>query len=122
MSKYYEWESFKNLYLEDSFVLRIENSEKQIVFTVELVLSEEHPKYSPPNQGDQYCYKKATIIFGGLKSTEWIERNSQSFIDADNSKDFGNIDVFEQTPEGYHLSGDWGEVKIDSNPPALEWV
>ncbi len=122
MSKYYEWDKFKNIYLEDSFVLRIEESEEEISFTVEVVLTEEHPMYSSPHQDEQYCYKRARIVFKGLKYVKWLERNSQPFTDADDSEDYGNIDSFELSSEGYHLLGDWGEVIISSVPPTLEWL
>jgi len=122
MSKYYEWDQFKNIYLEDSFVLRIEESEEEISFTVEVVLTEEHSMYSSPRQDEQYCYKRARIVFKGLKDVKWLERNSQPFTDADDSEDYGNIDSFELSSGGYYLLGDWGEVIISSAPPTLEWL
>jgi len=122
MSKYYEWDKFKYIYLEDSFVLEVKESEKEISFTIDAVLTEKHPMYSSPRQGEQYCYKKAKIVFKNLKNNKWLERNSISFTDADGHKDYGNIDSFELSSEGYHLLGDWGEVIICSEPPNLEWL
>lgn len=122
MSKYYEWDNFKDIYLEDSFVLGIEESENQVSFTVEMVLTEEHPMYSPPHNGEQYCYKKGKIIFQELKAVKWLNRNMQPFTDANNSEDYGNIDSFQSSSEGYHLSGDWGEVIINSSPPKVVWL
>ncbi|MEN3156870.1 hypothetical protein ABC502_00640 [Alkalimonas sp. NCh-2] len=120
MSKYYEWGVFKNIYLEDSFVLRIDESEEEISFTVDAVLTEKHPKHAPPSQYEQYCYKKARIVFKGLKSVRWLEKNSMLFTDADGSEDYGNIDSFELSSEGYRLLGDWGEAIICSDPPDFE--
>jgi len=122
MSQYYEWENFKDIYLEDSFVLGIDESEKQISFTVEMVLTEKHPLYKPPCEGEQYCYEKGKIVFQDLKSVEWLNRNMQPFTDADNSEDFGNIDFFASSSAGYHLSGDWGEVMINSAHPKVVWL
>ena len=56
MSKYYDWDSFKNIYLEDSFVLGIEESDNQMSFIVEMVLTENHPMYSSRHKDEQYCY------------------------------------------------------------------
>ncbi len=122
MRKYYEWDQFKDIYLEDSFVLGIEEFEKEISFTLEAVLTEKHPMYSPPNQDEQYCYKRARLVFKDLKSVKWLERNSEPFTDADGSEDYGNIDCLELSLEGYHLLGDWGEVIICSETPSLEWL
>jgi len=122
MSKYYEWGNFKYVYLEDSFVLGIEESENQVAFTVEMVLTEDHMMYSLPHIGEQYCYKKGKIIFQELKAVKWLNRNMRPFTDADDSEDYGNIDSFQLSSEGYHLSGDWGEVIINSPPPKVEWL
>ncbi len=121
MSKYYEWDNFKNIYLEDSFVLGIEESKSHVSFMVEMVLTEEHPMYSKPHKGEQYCYKKGGIIFRKVKTARWLNRNMRPFTDADGSEDYGNIDFFKLSSEGYHLSGDWGEVVLNSIPPEVAW-
>lgn len=122
MSKYYEWDDFKNIYLEDSFVLGIEEPENQITFKVEMVLTEDHPLYTSPREDEQYCYKKGKIIFNDVQAINWINRSFQPFTDADGSEDYGNIDLFELSSNGYHLSGDWGEVVINSLAPKIKWL
>lgn len=122
MSKYSEWDGFEEVYLEDSFVLEIKESEKQLSFLVELVLTEKHPLYSVPKENEQYCYKNAKIIFKSVRNVKWVEKHFKQFIDAEGEKDYGNIDSFELTSEGYHLLGDWGEVIINSDPPVLIYV
>ncbi|WP_294043196.1 hypothetical protein [Thiolapillus sp.] len=122
MSKYYDWDSFKNIYLEDSFVLGIEESDNQMSFIVEMVLTENHPMYSSRHKDEQYCYKKGKIIFQDVKSVKWLNKNTRPFTDADDSEDYGNIDFFQLSSDGYHLSGDWGEVIIKSSPPELVWL
>jgi len=121
MSNYYEWSDFKDIYLEDSYVLGIEESDTEFIFIVEMVLKENHPRYTSPNPGEQYCYKKGKIVFQELESIEWISRNTQLFTDANDSEDYGNIDLFNLSIEGYHLVGDWGEVKVHSAPVIVLW-
>lgn len=122
MSEYFKWDGFESIYLEDSFVLKIEESKEEISFKVEVVLTEGHPKYVTPKPNERYCYEIAKIIFKGLKSVEWLDKNNEPFIDANNSEDFGNIDTFELLSGKYHLLGDWGEVLICSEAPILEWL
>lgn len=122
MSKYCEWDNFKHLYLEDSYVLEINETEDQISFTLEIVLTEKHPFYKPPNVGEQYCYRNGKIIFQNLISVKWLNKNMQSFFDANESRDYGNIDLFVLIPDGYHLMGDWGDVLINSSPPKVVWL
>lgn len=122
MSRYYEWENFKNIYLEDGFVIGIFESESQVAFTIEMVLTEGHSMYFPPKEDEQYCYKKGKIIFQDVESVKWIYRNMQPFTDADDSEDYGNIDSFQLSSDGYRLSGDWGEVIINSSEPKVVWL
>ena len=121
MSNYYDWDKFKNIYLEDSYVLGIDETSNKLIFDVEIVLHEEHPLYTTPKPDEQYCYKKGKIIFDELNSVDWINKNNKAYTDAEGDEDLGNIDVFEQTKNGYHLEGDWGEVDVESKPPILEW-
>ena len=54
---------FGHIYLEDSYVLDIIKSKNKICFSMEFVLTEEHPYYSTPKPDEQYCYLKGKIIF-----------------------------------------------------------
>ena len=122
MSNYYQWDGFKDIYLEDSFVLNFSESGRQVSFTMEIVLTEKHPMYFPPQKDEQYCYKRGKIVFQGLKTVKWLTKNIRPFTDADNNEDYGNIDSFRLTSEGYHLSGDWGEVIINSLSLGIVWL
>lgn len=121
MNKYYDWDSFKDVYLEDSFVLDIDEIGNKICFTVDIVLSENHPLYLPPKKNEEYCYKKGKIIFQNVISSTWLKRNKHAITDANNEIDYGNIDIFERIEEGYYLTGDWGQVIIDSWAPEIVW-
>lgn len=122
MSKYYEWDIFKGIYLEDSFVLAVDESNGQLTFCMDLVLTENHPEYSSPKEDEQYCFKRGQIVFPNLNSVKWISKNLHPFRDADGNYDYGNIDFFELRPGGYHLLGDWGEVIINSSEPKVVWA
>ena len=120
MNQYYEWDSFQNVYLEDSFVLSIEETKRQLSIIVEVVLTEKHALYEPPDNGKQYCYKQAKLVFQNLKSIKWIDPSMRPIVAADGSVDYGNIDSLELVSDGYHMVGDWGEVLVNSSPPKLE--
>ncbi len=113
---YYDIEGFEFIYLEDSYVINIleKPSKKSIVFSMEAVLTEEHPLYTPAKKGEQYCYTNVDIVFTEINSIQWVEKNNKPSIDMDGTIDFGNIDVFIVLTDGYHLAGDWGDVLIKS--------
>ncbi|KJY74129.1 hypothetical protein TW78_08835 [Vibrio coralliilyticus] len=122
MSSYYDWEDFADIYLEDSFVLRICESYNEISFIVEAVLTENHPLYRSPESGEQYCYKKGKIVFQGLKCVKWISKNETPFKDVSGEEDYGNIDTFQLLNDQYRLSGDWGELEVRSSSVKWIWI
>lgn len=122
MTNYYDLDIFKYIYLEDSFVLNIKETNKELSFTVVIVLLEEHHLYTLPKTNEQYCYKNGKIIFENLKSIKWLHKYDRPSIDADGTIDYGNIDTFIISQNGYYLSGDWGEVQIRSDPVRLLWL
>ncbi len=109
---YYELAGFQNVYLEDSFVFEIHESVSKFVLHMEVVLNEQHPFYTSPKSSEQYCYKKAAIIFTDVETVEWEEKNFKRYPDANGEYDYGNIDTFYLVDGYYYLAGDWGRVKI----------
>lgn len=110
---YYEIPELSNFYLEDSYVLAIDERASSLTFTLEAVLSENHPKYERPKSGEQYCYLKISLCFLNADSIEWVDRRFIAFSDSSGETDYGNIDSFSCSDDCYALSGDWGKVIIN---------
>ena len=112
---------FSEVYLEDSYVLGYLEDYNQLEFLIEFVLTEKSPFYSSPESGNQYCYKKGRLIFPGIKAIEWKRQTFKKTTDLNGEIDYGNIDSFVKEEKKYHLSGDWGEVFIESEAPQLNF-
>jgi len=112
MTPYFELPGFEHLYLEDSYVLGLEEPADELVFLMEFVLTETNPVYQPPRPDEQYCYRKGRIRFDGIKAVEWLRRDFKPGTDADGCVDYGNIDVFLSYDNVFELEGNWGEVRI----------
>jgi hypothetical protein len=109
-----------DVYLEDSFVLEVRESSDSVALRLDLVLTQDHPRYRDPLPGEQYCYVPATLTFATASKIDWIDRSSAQFRDANGEVDMGNIDFFQVEEGAFHLGGDWGEVRIFSAaPPTL---
>ena len=119
---YGDFEGFEDVYLEDSYVLNISESSGMVEFEIEVVLREGHSQYSPPKSGEQYCYRRASIVFPSLKKADWQDRSFVPSVDKDGEVDYGNIDSFYLENDVYHLVGDWGKVLISSRPPTLRFT
>lgn len=109
------------VYLEDSYVLTIDEAPRRFSFTLDAVLTPEHPRYHPPVPGEQYCYARADLTFDDVAEVVWLSRSAVGFTDATGEHDVGNIDSL--TVEGqnrYLVEGDWGRVRIRCpRPPRL---
>lgn len=121
-SNYFDIKDFENVYLEDSWVLKIKTDSDTAEFLLDVVLTENHPLYTQPKQNEQYCFKRAAINFSEVTAVIWIEVNMIAFTGAAGEIDFGNIDSFIYDGEYYNLSGDWGELKIQSGKPTIKFI
>lgn len=119
---YYQIPSLEHVYLEDSYVLSINDS---TTLQLEVVLCESHPFYTPPKEGEQYCYKECTLKFINTSSSGLLLTHVSPCVDPlDGSLDYGNIDIFHFNDElnEYFLRGEWGAIRIISDtPPVLEY-
>lgn len=119
---YHDIECLRDLYLEDSYVLNIIQSEAEVIFVMEFVLTEKHLLYTKPIRAEQYCYKNGRIRFIKPKLVKWIERSKKLFVDKAGNKDLGNIDAFTWNGEQYLISGDWGVLRISSEELIVEYA
>lgn len=118
---YSKFSGFEYVFLEDSFVLKIKTNSLSADFNMEFVLTKNHQFYEKPKPNEMYCYKKGVINFPKVEEVVWTEVSMNPSIDIDSEVDFGNIDSFYFENDFYHLSGDWGEVKIKSQSPSIKF-
>lgn len=117
---YSQFRGFEYVYLEDSYVLDIQINPSSVEFSLLVVFTEQHPLYSPPLPGEQYCYRSGLLRFPNVERVEWLEKSMMPSTDATGAVDYGNIDEFYLADGHYYLSGDWGRLEIKSSPPSLE--
>ncbi|MBP1677380.1 MAG: hypothetical protein H6Q20_1939 [Bacteroidetes bacterium] len=113
MENYFEWKHFNDIYLEDSYVLEIIESDTNLVFKMELVLLENNPLYTTPLPNEQYCYYLGKIEFRETDILMWIDKNKISpSIDLNNEIDYGNIDALYKEGDIYFIEGDFGKISL----------
>lgn len=118
--RYFELAGLESLYLEDSYVLQIDEAGDSLIFYMEFVLTESHPEYENPKIGEQYCYRYGDITFPAVTRAAWLNRDNRKSVDPAGKADIGNIDSFYYENSTYHLEGDWGVVKIISGHPRAQ--
>ncbi len=104
-------------FLEDSFVLGLDEDERSLTFTLELELTDSHPAHAHPNpgEGEQYCYAPGRLVFLDLSRLDWLSRASRVNLDAAGSRDWGNVDFLKWEAPLWRLGGDWGEVLVTTD-------
>ncbi len=112
MIDYEQFPGLDGFYLEDSFVLAITETPSTLTFTLDAVLTPEHPAYRPPRPGEHHCYRSAELLFIDLSKIEWLQRSHRFFTDATGAKDLGNIDALVAGANSVLLEGDWGCVRV----------
>lgn len=111
-SEYSEWHELEHFYLEDSYVLEIVERLTDLVFRMEFVLREGHPRYRPPAESYQYCYARGQLTFRGTADIRWSERRDVTSFDATGEPDLGNMDLLYRESGRFVASGDWGQVSF----------
>lgn len=113
---YTAFEDLEDVYLEDSWVLRLAAAESSVAFTLEAVLGIGHSEYTSPESDQQYCYRTATLLLCSDTPITYELSGQRPHIDPDGSTDLGNIDTFEALGrDTWRLTGDWGRITI-TNP------
>lgn len=102
----------QGFYFEDSFVLSLSSTPREVWFVMLAVLTPAHPEYRPPERGDQHTYQKTRLTFPEPTRVQWSSVKMLPAMDADGTVDFDGIDAFWREDDRYHLAGSWGEVDV----------
>jgi hypothetical protein len=121
MSDYWALPGFDQIYLEDSWVLGVTAAPGTVTFDLEVVLREGHPDYVAPGPNQNYCYRRASIRFGGVTALSWTEQGRPPATDSSREIDFGSIDTLTVAEEGHVVEGDFGRMLIRAGLPTIEW-
>lgn len=113
MKRYFDIEILKDVYLEDSYILDIDDTNSNYFeMKLELVLKESHPLYSTPLKEEQYCYVDALISFFNIRSVKWNEKNINNSQLKKVEGDYGNVDSFLIDQNKIKIFGEIGNVEI----------
>lgn len=116
MEPYHAIPGLEHIYLEDSFIVAIDQADG-LRFKLEAVITEEHPYYRDPKPGQQYCFRWLTISWLASASIDFQPSGRQPAVDATGSIDYDNIDRFEWADSRFEMEGNFGRVTVEGRPP-----
>ena len=119
---YTEIPNFADVLLEESWVLKIAETEDSLRFEMELVLTSNNPRFVPPGPDELYCTAMGDIEFWAITDRLWVKRTNLFSRDATGEIDFGNIDSLTFEGDTYVMFGDGGELRVQTPlPPTLTY-
>ena len=122
MKPYWQLDQLQDVYLEDSWILSINATPGRLEMVLDVVLRESHPDYRDPLPGEQYCYKRGSLVFSTVRELHWTAQGkARSTTDANGERDYGSLEVLQFDDTLWSMDGDFGEISVISMPPRIEW-
>jgi hypothetical protein len=103
---------FRELRLEESSIFGVREGPTELMFEMEFVLGERHPRYRPPAAGQERCYRKGRLTFHGVSDVNWSNKRIELPPGASADADLGTIDSFLLEAGAYKLRGAWGRLEL----------
>ncbi|MFJ5956313.1 hypothetical protein ACIQC5_10175 [Paenarthrobacter sp. NPDC092416] len=123
MNPYWKLDHLQDVYLEDSWILSMNASPGRLEVLLDFVLRERHPDYSNPKPGEQYCYKRGSLVFSSVSELHWTAQSRVTpATDASGEIVYGSLDVLQFKDNVWSMDGDFGQISLISTPPQIEWL
>lgn len=123
MKHWSEIDIFRNIDLQDSFVIGWKCSDETFFVDMEASLWPGHPDYEAPMKDEHTCYKKARLLFRkpsnieGLLSIDQIDANE---VTEGEILDYDTIESFEIGDGRFRLVGAFGDVTLSADDWAFK--
>lgn len=120
LKPYTDLPGFEAVVLEESFVLGIQATPGAVIFDVDLVLTPDHPAYTPPPSNERECFHVGRVRFVEVRRVVWEEQGAAPATDASGEIDFGHIDSLVWDNNIFRLEGDWGRMEVSAARAEVE--
>lgn len=115
-SFYWHWPELKHVYIDESLVLGVNETSNRIEFDMHLALLEGHKYFQPSAHGRRYSHKRGRMIFDNVVHREWKAKHFSIFSTAAGGPGDGIVAFFALVKDTYTIYGDWGDIRIRSDP------
>jgi hypothetical protein len=119
MNPYTSISGLEEVVLEDSYVLDVTVKPRLVIFDLDVVLTDLHPRYTA-HDGAFACFLLGRLQFFNARNVTWLEQDIEPSTDRSGQKDYGNIDFFTWEGTTFILEGSWGKMNVVASKVALE--
>jgi len=100
---------FKGIDFEHSYLLGVIYDDESLTLEMDFRLSEVHPEYSAPQDGDEGCYRGGFIRFADIED---LQIDKARAADGGKPSDYSVIYSVSGDGKNFEFSCGWGEIKV----------
>lgn len=105
---------FQGAYLEDSYLTGVVAEGRNLRLKMLFALTVDHSAYSPPVPGEAHCFRDGSILIEQPTIVEWHPGKPMLGTDAEDTLDFGMIQLFRSGPARFRFLTDWFDATVDA--------
>jgi hypothetical protein len=99
---------FSGIDFEKSYLLGVIYDDESLTLELDFNLKEEHPAYTPPQDGEQACYRGGYVRFADIEDLQIDKARPGEGEEQDYSVIYSVADDGSQ----FEFSCGWGEIKV----------
>lgn len=105
---------FEGAYLEDSYLTGIVAEGQNLRLKMLFALTIDHAAYAPPMPGEAHCFREGSILIERPKVVEWHSGKPMLSRDAENTLDFGSLELFRGGSNVFRFLTAWFDTTVDA--------
>ena len=98
---------FKGIDFERSYVLGVIYDDESLTLEMDFNLTEIHPEHTPPEPGEEGCYRNGFIRFADIDDLHIAKAKA-----TDGESDYSTIYSVSGDGRNFEISCGWGEIKV----------
>jgi hypothetical protein len=110
---------FEGAYLEDSYLMGIVAEGKNLRLKMLLALTSDHAAYARPLPGEARCFREGSILIERPKVVEWHPGRPMLSQDAEDTLDFGSVEISRCGPTLFRFRTEWFDTTVDAPQVSL---
>jgi hypothetical protein len=99
---------FKGIDFEHSYLLGVIYDDESLTLEMDFRLTDTHPEYAAPQDGDEGCYRGGFIRFADIDDLQIDKART----DGDEAADYSVIHSVSGDGTNFEFSCGWGEIKV----------
>jgi hypothetical protein len=102
---------FKGIDFERSYLLGVIYDDESLTLEMDFNLTEQHPRYAAPNEGESGCYRSGYVRFAQIDD---LQIDKAPTPEGEKPADYSIVYSVSGDGERFSFSTGWGEIKVSA--------